>query len=118
MPDALFVYGSLRSEFDNPFARRLRAEADLLGRATVRGSIFLVGKFPAFKTEPDGIVHGELWRLHDPSRTLAALDDYEGGEYPRMIVDLETPRTRAWIYVYPGDVRTRKRIESGDFLAP
>jgi gamma-glutamylcyclotransferase (GGCT)/AIG2-like uncharacterized protein YtfP len=37
--ELLFVYGTLRSEFGNPFARRLRAEARLVGPATVVGSI-------------------------------------------------------------------------------
>jgi gamma-glutamylcyclotransferase (GGCT)/AIG2-like uncharacterized protein YtfP len=110
--DALFVYGSLRSEFDNSYARRLRENADLVGRTTVPGSIFRVGKYPGYRREPEGIVHGELWRLHDPEATLAALDDYEGPEYSRIVVD------DAWIYLYTGAVDADARIQSGDFLVP
>ncbi len=117
MVDALFVYGSLRSEFDNPHARGLRANADLLGRATVRGSIFLVGEYPGFRGEFEGVVHGEVYRLRDPESTLAALDAYEGPEYPRIVVETSIPGVSAWIYIYPGEVREDQRILSGDFLA-
>jgi gamma-glutamylcyclotransferase (GGCT)/AIG2-like uncharacterized protein YtfP len=117
MSDALFVYGSLRSEFDNPHARGLREKADLLGRATVRGSIFLVGQYPGFKSEPDGVVHGEVYKLRDPESTLAALDAYEGPEYPRTVISTSIPDVSAWIYIYPGSVRADQRILSGDFLA-
>jgi gamma-glutamylcyclotransferase (GGCT)/AIG2-like uncharacterized protein YtfP len=94
--DALFVYGSLRSEFDNRYARYLRENADLVGKTTMPGSIFRVGKYLGYKREPVGIVHGELWRLHDPETTLAALDDYEGSDYSRIVVN------GAWIYGYNG----------------
>jgi gamma-glutamylcyclotransferase (GGCT)/AIG2-like uncharacterized protein YtfP len=108
--DLLFVYGSLRSEFDNPHVRMLREQAKSLGHATVRGSIFLVGQYPGYRREPAGIVHGELWRLREPAKTLAALDDYEGETYSREMAD------DAWIYVYRGEVLPHQWITSGDFL--
>ena len=111
MTDALFVYGSLRNEFDNPYAQFLRANAESLGRAMVRGAVFLVGQYPGYRPEPDGIVHGELWRLRTAEATLAALDDYEGSGYSRVLTG------NAWIYLYTGDVRPDQRILSGDFLA-
>ena len=118
MTNALFVYGSLRSECDNPHVRKLRNEAKSMGRATVRGSIFRTGDFSGYKEEPAGIVQGELWQLNEPEKTLVALDEYEGDEYPRVVVRLEQPPVDAWIYVYAGHVAPDARIESGDFLAP
>jgi gamma-glutamylcyclotransferase (GGCT)/AIG2-like uncharacterized protein YtfP len=108
--DLLFVYGSLRSEFDNPHVRMLREQAKSMGQATVRGSIFLVGQYPGYRREPQGIVHGELWRLRDPAEALAALDEYEGSAYSRELA------AGAWIYVYEGEVLPDQRIASGDFL--
>jgi gamma-glutamylcyclotransferase (GGCT)/AIG2-like uncharacterized protein YtfP len=108
--DLLFVYGSLRSEFDNPHVWMLREQAESMGHATVPGSIFLVGQYPGYRREPAGIVHGELWRLRDPAKTLAALDEYEGGTYLRELID------DAWIYVHRGEVLPHQRIASGDFL--
>jgi gamma-glutamylcyclotransferase (GGCT)/AIG2-like uncharacterized protein YtfP len=96
--DVLFVYGTLRGEFENPHARRLREHADFIGNSTMPGSVFQVGQCLGYQREPDGIVHGELYRLHDPETTLAALDDYEGEAYSRIIVN------DAWIYAYTGPV--------------
>lgn len=118
MPQAIFVYGSLRSPCDNPHARFLRAHAELRGPASVRGSIFRIGSYPGYRPEPDGTVHGELWHLPDPTPVLSALDDYEGPDYTRIDTTLETPRTSAWIYLYTGAVLPGQRIHSGDFLAP
>jgi gamma-glutamylcyclotransferase (GGCT)/AIG2-like uncharacterized protein YtfP len=119
--DNLFVYGSLRSECDNPNARLLREQADSLGRATVQGSIFRVETYSAFQHQPDGIVQGELWRLHDPDKTLAALDDYEGPEFSRRATTATTSdgtSASTWIYVYGGHVRPDWRIHTGDFFSP
>lgn len=101
MTDALFVYGSLRGEFDNPHARLLREKADLVGRATVRGSLVRSGQYPGYKIQPDGIVNGEVWKLREPDTTLAALDEYEGTAYTRISV--ETSLGPAWIYLFNGD---------------
>ncbi len=111
MVDLIFVYGTLRSEFNNRYARLLRKDATLVGRATVRGSIYRVRHFPAFRPEPDGEVQGELYRLLSPVETLKALDDYEGEEFERVIVN------DAWIYQFKVQPPEDSRILSGDFRA-
>src|SRR5581483_2140204 len=97
-------------------------EAESLGSASIRGSVFRVGEYPGYQSEPDGVVHGELWRLSDPRLLLAALDDYEGAGYTRKEVAVVTPQSEntvtAWVYVYTGPVQMEQRILSGDFLAP
>jgi|SRR5580704_10310251 gamma-glutamylcyclotransferase (GGCT)/AIG2-like uncharacterized protein YtfP len=110
--DLLFVYGTLRSEFNNPFARMLRKDATLVGGATVPGSIYRVSEYPGFRPEPAGVVHGELYRLSQPAATLKALDDYEGSEYERVMLN------GAWIYQYKLPLPESSRILSGDFCAP
>ena len=109
MLDLLFVYGTLRSEFDNRYARLLRKDATLVSKLSVRGSIYRVRHFPAFRPAPDGEVRGELYRLHQPEATLKALDDYEGEQFERVIVN------DAWIYQYRVQPPLDSRIESGDF---
>jgi len=111
------VYGSLRSEFGNRYALELRAEAELVGRATVMGSIFRIGRYPGYRAQPAGLVHGEVWRLRDPERTLAMLDEYEGSHYRRVLTPTSIPGVEAWIYAYLDDVEAGRRIEAGDFLA-
>jgi gamma-glutamylcyclotransferase (GGCT)/AIG2-like uncharacterized protein YtfP len=108
--DVIFVYGTLRSEFSGEYALLLRQNAEFLGPATVRGSIYRVDHYPAFRAEPDGEVHGEIYRV--PQSVLARLDEYEGDEFERVKVG------EWWIYRYIGPVAEENRIESGDFLKP
>jgi gamma-glutamylcyclotransferase (GGCT)/AIG2-like uncharacterized protein YtfP len=117
MVDLLFVYGTLRSEFDNPHARGLRDAARLVGRATVMGSIFQITHYPGYRPDPPGEVHGELYRLTNPNATLRALDDYEGPEYNRVTILTSTAET-AWIYQFESQPPLSTRIASGDFSAP
>jgi gamma-glutamylcyclotransferase (GGCT)/AIG2-like uncharacterized protein YtfP len=112
MPDLLFVYGTLRSEFDNQYANLLRSQAILVGKAVMPGSIYRVNHYPAFRPEPVGEVHGELYRLMEPDVTFNTLDEYEGSEFERVVVK------GAWIYQYKDSPAESSRILSGDFLAP
>ena len=105
----LFVYGTLRSEFNNKYARLLRSQAELIGPATVPGSIYRVSHYPAYRPEPRGEVHGELYRLTDPETTLKALDEYEGEDFERVVIK------DAWIYQYRHQPPEDSRILSGVF---
>ncbi len=109
--DLLFVYGTLRSEFDNRYAVLLRAGAEPVGAASAPGSIFRIAHYPGYRPEPVGEVRGELYRLHDPEAMLRILDEYEGPEYERVRVD------SYWIYQYRVQPSESARIASGDFCA-
>lgn len=113
-PTLLFVYGTLRSEFDNRYARLLRKQATLVGRATVPGAIYRISHYPGYRAEPAGEVHGELYDLHDAA-TLETLDDYEGSEFER--VKIQVNGAAAWIYRLREEPAPGSRIESGDFAA-
>ena len=136
MLNLLFVYGTLRSEFDSRYARLLHSHAELVGGATVPGSIYRVRHFPAYRPEPPGEVCGELYRLSSPETTLAALDDYEGSDFDRLLCGARTLACRvethldtclqsptecarhAWIYQFKLQPPDRSRIASGDFCTP
>jgi gamma-glutamylcyclotransferase (GGCT)/AIG2-like uncharacterized protein YtfP len=90
------VYGTLRRAFDNEYARLLRASADFEREAAVRGRLEALGSYAAYAPDGDDEVRGELYRLREPERTLAALDDYEGEEYERAVAEVEG--APAWIY--------------------
>lgn len=101
----LFVYGTLRSIFDNRWARRLRREADFVSRGWVKGRLARAGPYRALL--PTGIrnIEGELYRLRIPGRTLAVLDRYEGSGYRRVMLPVRTLGGRsiaAWMYVRAG----------------
>jgi gamma-glutamylcyclotransferase (GGCT)/AIG2-like uncharacterized protein YtfP len=112
MADALFVYGTLR---DPEVCTRLlgrmpqSAPARLQGfiRQAVRGE-----PYPAIVPEGTRSVEGLLlFGLSAPE--LAALDAYEGDEYGRIEVSVETDagQARAWVYVWTG---CKGRLCTGD----
>ncbi len=110
--DVLFVYGTLRSEFDNQYAKLLRSQSAPIGPAVVPGSIFRIAHYPGYRPMPAGTVHGELYRLLNPAATLKLLDEYEGAEYERVMV------ADRWIYQYQKQPADDTRILSGDFCRP
>ena len=96
MVNLLFVYGTLRRAFDNEYARLLRASADFEREAAVRGRLDAVGPYMAYVSAGDEQIPGELYRLREPEQTLAPLDEYEGEDYERAVVEVEG--SPAWIY--------------------
>ena len=124
MREFLFAYGTLMSTENTEAARRLAAEADLLGPASTSGRLFDQGRWPGLKLTGGrtSIAHGELWRLHSP-QSLAWLDLYEGikpgiafPEYARHIITIAAPSgeaRQAWGYVYQWPVNDCDIIPSG-----
>jgi gamma-glutamylcyclotransferase (GGCT)/AIG2-like uncharacterized protein YtfP len=128
-PDRVFVYGTLMSGFDHPMSKLLAAGADLLGEATCQGRLYMVAHYPGLLHSDDAgdIVHGELYRLRDVAKLMAALDDYEsvgpGYDEPTLYLREMVPVTLAdgsvlgaWTYIYNRPVDEAKRIKSGKFL--
>lgn len=130
MPDLLFVYGSLLSGIAHPQGERLRREADLLGPARLQGRLFRVSWYPGVTTCDDAadIVHGELYRLRDPSSALRWLDEYEGvtagattvaslDDYARSIHRITAAGDGAvydaWVYVFQQDTNGLVRVTDG-----
>lgn len=125
----LFVYGTLLSAFANPYARRLRKQAVLLGPARMRGRLYDLGAYPGMKRslDPADWVSGELYRLDQPSKLLAFLDAYEVCD-PRDGSSREFERVRAtahlgsgrrmaaWVYFYRGSTFSSRRLESGRYI--
>jgi gamma-glutamylcyclotransferase (GGCT)/AIG2-like uncharacterized protein YtfP len=91
--DTLFVYGTLRSQCRNRFARLLAERATLVGPARARGRLYRIGSYPGLvpSEAPDEWVTGELYRLHNASALLPILDDYEGCG-PRHVAPFEFER--------------------------
>lgn len=123
MSEYLFVYGSLRSAAGTDWSRRLAANAELIGAGRVQGSLFQLGQFSGLvlSRDADRWVVGEVHRLHNPETYWPVLDEYEGSEYPRCVVEVRLDDGRhlsAWVYYYQGDVSNCRRIESGDYLRP
>jgi gamma-glutamylcyclotransferase (GGCT)/AIG2-like uncharacterized protein YtfP len=127
----LFVYGSLRSGFHHPAYEYISRYFHLIAPATVKGSLFDMGEYPAALPEPaTHTIVGELYEIKNPdefSWAMAQLDDYEGlnpenGEpalFRRDTVHVFTDKgeSTAWMYWYNGDTTGKPVIASGDVLA-
>jgi gamma-glutamylcyclotransferase (GGCT)/AIG2-like uncharacterized protein YtfP len=91
----LFVYGTLRS---GGGAAELLRGCRLVGTATVAGTLYDLGDYPALVLGGDGRVEGEVWRC--PADLLRRLDEYEGvaeGLFGRA--EVEAAGVRCWTYV-------------------
>jgi gamma-glutamylcyclotransferase (GGCT)/AIG2-like uncharacterized protein YtfP len=123
-PEHIFVYGTLRHESPHPMARRLRAQARLVGKGSVPGRLYDMGWYPAGihdAGERRRIV-GDVYGLKRDSRLLAELDTYEAiGVYYKRVpvtVKLATGGTvQAWAYLFFAESPRVGLIESGDFIA-
>lgn len=116
MESPLFVYGTLRSDFRNRWARRLWNGAEPIGNARVQGRLYLLGALPGMTPArlPGEWVYGQLVA---PRRLLRWLDRYEGPDFQRLfcVSHLERGQVlRAWAYFYVGQNRGT-RIWSGRF---
>ncbi len=109
---------------------RLLLPATFVGMGRFRGLLYDLGSYPAAvaSADPGDTVHGEVYRLHDPAATFAALDRYEGcalddptpHEYVRVSAEIRLdpgPTVLvSQIYLYNRPVDPFTRIESGDYL--
>lgn len=80
--DLLFVYATLRGDTGGDMHHTLARVADFVGTATFRGRLYKVRHYAgaAPSDDPKDRVHGEVYRLRDPQKILAVLDEYEGCE--------------------------------------
>ncbi len=131
MSDCIFVYGTLMRGFDHPMSKLLASGSDYLGEASCRGRLYMIAHYPGLlHSGADGdIVYGDLFRMRDPAKLLAVLDEYEGigpdEEQPTLYLRELLPVklgdghiTQAWTYIYNRPVIETRRIASGRFLAP
>lgn len=125
----LFVYGTLRREFNHPLAQRLARQAHLIGQGTVPGRLYDLGDYPGLV--PASIageqVLGDVYRLADPVRLLPILDDYEeciptdpfNSLYLRQEITVSLAgggSRRAWVYLFNRPVKSFRLIPFGDYL--
>ena len=119
-PPRLFVYGTLKTSFENRWAKMLRSAGALMGPARLRGRVYRIAHYPGLKrcTAGNLWVLGELFCLHNPQKILQALDQYEGEHFSRVraIAYLEGGARRAcWTYEYGPPVAETRVIETGLF---
>lgn len=124
----LFVYGTLLEEVGHPCHSILAERAEFVAQATCQGTLYHLGEYPGVQISPgrSEVVHGALYRLTDPERTLIKLDAYES-HYPHNptaslfrreaveVFQANAGPLTAWVYLYNRSVAGKPRIRSGDY---
>jgi len=123
----LFVYGSLKREFNHPLHKVLQKYASFIADGFVYGDLYEISWYPGIKLSKlkKSKVFGELYLLKNPKKVLPVLDEYEGcslkfkkpWEYRRVKTEVFTKKGKfkAWIYEYQLKVDKRNKIKSGIF---
>jgi gamma-glutamylcyclotransferase (GGCT)/AIG2-like uncharacterized protein YtfP len=116
----LFVYGTLKSQFDNEMAKFLRQEAKLVGEASVIGHLYLLGWYPGLVLDADGYeIKGEVYQLNEESEDiLLKLDDYEGveqGDYRRIKRKIKVKDKEVNCWIYESLIETDVELKTGEF---
>src|SRR3982074_1436456 len=95
MKDYLFVYGTLRKDYDLKLKNKVADDLEYIGRARIGASLYDLGRYPgavknksAVRNKPvrnkvaksrDGDeVIGDVFLVSNPDRVLKILDKYEG----------------------------------------
>jgi gamma-glutamylcyclotransferase (GGCT)/AIG2-like uncharacterized protein YtfP len=125
MPELLFVYGTLLPGLAPASMRAICDRLTHVSPATVRGSLYDLGPYPAVISGGSTLVRGELLEI-DSDDTWRSLDRYEGCPRPgegnglfrrvRTVATLPSGESvDCWIYVYDRDLsRARaKLVECG-----
>ena len=123
----LFVYGLLLPGFQNQnqVSQLLHRHAESLGPAKCPGQLYSCGDYPAAlfsRSGPESFVHGQLLCVtHELLAALAQLDQFEGSEYRRVLVEVQLtnqsgPSQQAWAYEYVLATPDLPLIEHGDFV--
>jgi gamma-glutamylcyclotransferase (GGCT)/AIG2-like uncharacterized protein YtfP len=127
MTDLVFFYGTLMSGFKRPGRSRIDPNLTPVGRGSIQATLFDLGLYPAAIPAADERVFGEVHRMNDVDRVLAALDEIEGYRPGQpdasLYTRVETPVQfadghvePAWAYFYNAPLGRAQRIESGDYL--
>jgi gamma-glutamylcyclotransferase (GGCT)/AIG2-like uncharacterized protein YtfP len=125
--ELVFFYGTLMAGFDRRRRAGMDARLSYLGRASIHGSLFDLGLYPAAVPATEGRVWGEVYEVTDPATVLPALDEIEGyrADDPDRSLYVRSPTTvtlpdgserTAWVYFYNAPLGQAERIASGDYL--
>jgi len=128
MKDYLFVYGTLRKDYNLKLKNRVKEDLQYVGKAKVGASLYDLGRYPgAVKSNKGNEIIGDVFLLSDPDKVFKILDGYEGYQEDET-EDSEFVRKRnrvrlnsgkninAWIYWYNFDPQNKVPIRQKDYL--
>ncbi len=120
----LFVYGTLRANQPNLYARYLRVNSSYIAVGKMSGRLFHLSRYPGavYQAGSQTKVIGEVCRIHSPG-ILHRLDRYEGitehDEYYRSMVPVKTKdgMLYCWTWLLRYIKNDYTPIASGDWLS-
>ncbi|HEV2483160.1 MAG TPA: gamma-glutamylcyclotransferase family protein [Puia sp.] len=127
MTDYLFVYGTLRKDYDLKLKNKVSADLQYVGQGRVGASMYDIGRYPgAVRSTAGDEVIGDVFEVIDPVRVLKILDKYEGipgnGGPTEFIRKRSKIRLRggkavmAWVYWYNFDLGKKLKIKYKNYL--
>ena len=121
-PNRLFVYGTLmQGEVRHHLL--LAGGIQSISPASIAGELLDFGEYPGLQlsTGTKGRVAGELVEFESLDKIIAALDEEEGPDFRRELVNVTLPNGRgrfAWTYVLAAEAgRGGNAISSGNWRA-
>jgi gamma-glutamylcyclotransferase (GGCT)/AIG2-like uncharacterized protein YtfP len=120
----LFVYGTLQRKGKWHAELKRASAVKFLGPARINGKLFRLADedYPAAvpTRESDRFVHGQLFTMSDPEKTLSHLDEFEEvneGLFRREMVDVwfGDGRKSAWAYFYARPLRKALLLGDGRY---
>jgi len=129
MSEYLFVYGTLRKNYDLKLKKMVSNRMEYLGQGKVGASLYDIGRYPgAIKSNRGDEVIGDVFLVTDSDKVLKLFDRYEGiSEEGKHDADFIRKKTRvrlrsgktllAWVYWYNQSVVHKRKIKHKSYLA-
>lgn len=128
MQNHIFVYGLLKSMYDNEPARFIRENCSLIGEGYFPGKLIDIGTYPGaiYQKDSPTKVHGEVFRIdRNEIELVKYLDQFEGvgaqfeepNEYVRKLIPIQMEENEidASCYLYNWPIEGKVIIESGRY---
>ena len=119
--DYLFVYGTLRNDYDLKLKGMVSKDMEYIGKAKVDASLYDLGKYPGAVKEKsnNNEVVGDVFLVNDPIKIFKILDKYEGETFSRKKdhVKLRSGKlVNAWVYWYNLKPNKDRIIKYKDYM--
>ena len=127
MSEYLFVYGTLRKDYDLKLKNKISDDLHYVGQGKVGASMYDIGRYPgAVRSAKGDEVIGDVFQVTDVARVLKILDRYEGintdGRPSEFVRKRSKIRLRngkevmAWVYWYEFDLSKKVKIKQKNYL--
>lgn len=118
--DYLFVYGTLRNNYDLKLKDHVAKNLQYVGKAKVEASLYDLGKYPgAIKENNNNEVVGDVFLIDNPDKIFKVLDKYEGDKFTRNKNPIRLRSGKlidAWVYWYNQKPPEKQKIKYKDYL--